>query len=242
MLVCMDKNCRVYAHRRSSNGKIFYIGIGQRDRPFSKHGRSEYWKNVVKKHGLVVQIVKDWSPYSCCLSYEKVLIFSIGKKNLCNMTDGGEGAPGVKRSKKWRKAMSERLKGPGNPCRGKPLSKEHKAKVSAALQKEKHPLYGRPVSAQRRAKISKALIGRKLSAEHKKAIGDGGRGRKTSESTKAKMSESKKKREIYTFQHSSGETFTGIRFDFIAENGLDPSAVTKLISGSIRSFHGWKLT
>ena len=39
----------LYQHERLDNNKVFYVGIGNITRAYSKHGRNQYWKNVVNK-------------------------------------------------------------------------------------------------------------------------------------------------------------------------------------------------
>ena len=102
------RDCRVYVHRRKTDGRIFYVGKGIGDRPFRRGGRNRYWHNVVNKHGYTVEIVLDWAPEQCCRAYEMALIYAIGRKNLCNMTDGGEGIRGLRHTEESRIAMANR--------------------------------------------------------------------------------------------------------------------------------------
>lgn len=289
-------NCRVYFHRRESDDKIFYVGKGCSDRPYRKNGRNPYWHNVVRKHGYYVEIVKDWSPIICCNTYEKILINIIGRENLCNLTDGGEGAPGMRHSLKTRELISQKQKkiwqndeyknsrtgpnhhfygnshpketreklsnamkgryfsydhrkkigeahaGEKNYFWGKKLSQEHKDKISASISGENHPLYGLPVSEETKNKIRESLRGRKHRPETIEKIKASLTGRISSHETRKRISEGKKKTDIYTFTHQNGETYTGIRFDFINKYGLDPSDITRLITGKAKSSKGWRLS
>lgn len=92
----MSKNKKycVYIHTRKSDGKPFYVGKGLLKRARSFSGRSEYWKRIKNKYGINVLIVKSGISESCAFSIEKILIRNIGRGNLCNMTDGGEGTSG----------------------------------------------------------------------------------------------------------------------------------------------------
>ena len=50
----------VYQHKTADTNSIFYIGKGKGKRAFTKCNRSQYWKNVVAKHGLQIDfVVKD---------------------------------------------------------------------------------------------------------------------------------------------------------------------------------------
>jgi len=50
----------VYAHYKQDNNELFYIGEGTVKRAYSKHSRSKYWKNTVKKHnGFITKILYE---------------------------------------------------------------------------------------------------------------------------------------------------------------------------------------
>jgi len=251
-----ERNCRVYIHRRLSDDKIFYVGKGVKRRPFSRSNRNMHWINTVNKYGYKVEIIKNWSFNECCLTYEKILIHIIGRNNLCNLTSGGEGTPGIKHSKEFGemisrihkgKIVSEQTKrrislaisGELNPLWGKKLTDLHKEKISKSLSGENHPLYGKQVSPERKEKIRNALKGRKISQERKDNISKSQKGRKRSDLSKSKMSEAKKNKKIYCFRHKNGDEFFGIRFDFIEKFGVDASSVTKLINSKLKSVGGW---
>lgn len=89
-----DKKYCVYIHTKKSDGKPFYVGKGLLKRARSFSARSEYWKRIKNKHGVNVLIVKSGISECCAFSIEKILIKNIGRENLCNMTDGGEGTSG----------------------------------------------------------------------------------------------------------------------------------------------------
>lgn len=101
----------VYAHRKTSTGEVFYIGKGGSHRPASKVGRSVRWHRTVAKHGLTIEIVKGDMPEPCAFTLEKILIATIGRDKLCNLTDGGEGTSGRVASEAQRKKCSASNKG-----------------------------------------------------------------------------------------------------------------------------------
>ena len=101
----------VYIHSRKSDGKVFYVGKGLAKRSSNTITRSAYWKRIVAKHGLVVSILKHSMPEQEAFELESFLISEIGRENLCNMTDGGEGCSGRVMSEKQKSRASAMLKG-----------------------------------------------------------------------------------------------------------------------------------
>lgn len=88
----------------------FYIGKGSDNRCFSKK-RSKYWIDIVNKHGLVVEILKDCMIESDAFLYEIEMIAKYKRCGgcQCNFTLGGDGVVVVKRW--WNKKISQALTG-----------------------------------------------------------------------------------------------------------------------------------
>jgi len=84
----------VYIHRKKSDDTIFYVGMGNPDRPKSKE-RSVVWHRTVKKHGYYIEVLlTDLSKEDAC-EIEIYLIEKLGRRDkskgmLVNLTDGGE--------------------------------------------------------------------------------------------------------------------------------------------------------
>lgn len=90
----------VYVHKRNDTGAVFYVGKGMGQRAHEVRNRSEWWKRIVAKAGgFTVQLVAENYPEDQAFELERLFIASYGRENLCNMTDGGDGASG--------RAMSE---------------------------------------------------------------------------------------------------------------------------------------
>lgn len=106
---------------------------------------------------------------------------------LTNLTDGGDGALGAKRSEEFKRNIGRFM---SKFRKGKPLSEEHKKVLSEATK-------GRPLSPEHRAKISKHNKEREVpykvkypSEEHKRKVALSRIGYKNSQATKDKMSKS----------------------------------------------------
>ena|SRR3990172_5332606 len=165
----------VYFHINPSNDEIFYVGIGNIDRPYSKFSRSKWWHNIVNKHGFFVKIIKEELAWKDACILEIKYIKEIGRRDLksgslINLTDGGDGHVGFKCSDETKHKMSIAQ-------RGHKTSIETRKKIG-----EKGKL--KTQSQESRNKISKSLKskpdswrfrnrGKKLSTEHCQNISNG---------------------------------------------------------------------
>lgn len=127
----------VYFHRKATTGEVFYVGKGCGKRAWDNSKRLKHWKNTVKKHGLIVEIVhhglQEWAAFE--IERELIAFYGrhdLGLGNLVNLSDGGEG--------------------PSNPS-------DQIRKLLADAQR------GRVYSDEAREKMRAAKIGRKQSAE-----------------------------------------------------------------------------
>lgn len=153
----------VYIHKKVSNGKVFYVGKGSKNRAYDKHKRSDYWKSIVKKHGLIVEIVESGYQDWYASEREKDLILFYGRENLCNMTNGGDGASGYRFSYEQKLKLSKAKKG---------VKKTDlmRLNMSAAKKGMKH----NDISKEN---MRKSQIGRKHSEETKAKIGISNKGK-----------------------------------------------------------------
>jgi hypothetical protein len=176
----LDKQFYVYVHMKATDDSVFYVGKGSKYRYTTKQGRNEYWHRIVNKHGFVAEIVKDGLSFEEANAYEIQLIKEMRDQGcqLCNMTDGGEGCLGVKKTPEQKAAISQKNKGKkrsaeakakmlGNKnALGAKRSDQTRAKMSAS-KKGTNNLVGRPVSEETRNKIRES---RKKTEEAKRSM------------------------------------------------------------------------
>jgi hypothetical protein len=124
----------VYQHIRKDNKQPFYIGIGKTiARAKSIHSRNDYWKNIVKKYGYEIEILKSDISWQEACEIEKKYIKKYGRCDngtgiLCNMTDGGDG------NNNYSKEVIEKM---SLKKRNIKLSQQHKEKIKKGLSHRK---------------------------------------------------------------------------------------------------------
>lgn len=203
----------VYEHWRPDTGACFYVGKGKKNRAWAMAGRSLKHRAVVSKlvaAGLVpdVRIVARDLTNDQAIAIEVATIKKYGRKNLCNLTDGGEGCLGWVPSEETRKRIGSKNKGRHKNAaerkkisefwRGRPKSALHRERIAAALignkngsseavsasNKRRAGKKVRPRSKEHAANLSVALKGRSC----------WNKGKKMSAESRAKMSASAKRR------------------------------------------------
>ncbi len=135
-----EKKYYVYVHRYASGpkeGQVFYVGKGSGGRCSDRQGRNIHWKRIVEKYGFSHSIVLLIGNEECAFSFEKAVIGFFGKKNLCNMTDGGDGVLGLRHSRETREKMSKAKKGWSPPPKSietrSKIAEIHKVKIVSSL-------------------------------------------------------------------------------------------------------------
>jgi hypothetical protein len=200
----------VYRHIRLDKNEPFYIGVSNDcdilyKRAYKKLGRNKYWQRIISKTDYRVDILFDEVDFSFAKEKEMELIKLYGRQNLnngilCNMTDGGEGTLNMVFSDEHRLKIS-------NANKGRNFSETHKLNLSKSSKNRSEEAI--EVQRQRMICYAKKNIGKTLSDEHKRKIGEKTKGqkrtqefrnrlslrltgRKKSDETKKRMSDSKK--------------------------------------------------
>ena len=142
----------LYFHINNLTGEVFYVGIGNIKRPYSKR-RTKFWNNIVNKYGYDISIEETGLSKERACELEIYWIKRIGRRDLglgplVNQTDGGDGTSNIV------------------------VSNETKIKMSLS-QKGKN----RNVTDKHRESLSKSLSGRKLSQEHKDKLSKAKKGK-----------------------------------------------------------------
>lgn len=169
----------VYRHIRLDTDQPFYVGIGiDEKRAYSKIKRNSYWKNIVNKTDYEVEILFNDLTWEEACEKEREFIKLYGRKDtgtgcLVNMTDGGDGLinPGIE----TREKISNSRKGKTHTH-----SEETKRRISESRRGKPHPHKGSKKSEETKNKLRDFRTGTKLSEDHKRKIGEGGKGKKHS--------------------------------------------------------------
>lgn len=101
----------VYLHRREDTGGVFYVGKGttkkgRYERAYECSNRSRYWEHTVLKYGAAVEIAAVFDTEIEAHQHERALIAHYGRKNLVNLTGGGEGCCGIVPGPETRRKLS----------------------------------------------------------------------------------------------------------------------------------------
>jgi len=157
-------NIQLYVHVRLDTGEIFYIGIGNANRPWQKKSRNRFWRNIVTKHGYRVEVWEEgltWQ-HACLLEIGLIGVYGrrdLGLGPLVNLTDGGDGSHGLIHSAETKAKLSTAGKGKLKGRTFPPRTAEIRAKISEANKGKSPPNKGKklpPRTAETRDKISEA--------------------------------------------------------------------------------------
>ena len=166
-----NKN-KFYIYSLNYDGIPFYVGKGKNNRIFfhekelphkmsdhsNRHKLSKLNESI-KNDKLSYSIYDFYNDPTDALNDEKKLISKIGRNNLTNLTDGGDGLVNLSAESKNKKI--EKLKLLPGPNRGKKFSDEHRQKLSNAHKGLKTWNTGLNMSEDFKEKCSMAKKGKK---------------------------------------------------------------------------------
>ena len=148
--------------------------------------RKSYLHNAVKKYGVenfTHEIIYRCNSWKKLCQKENFYIKDLKTKYPIgyNLTDGGDGAVGLKCSEETKRKMVK-------AHTGKKHSKETKRNMSELNKGSNHPMYGLNHTEETKRKMSKAHIGKKHSEESKRKMSIVQKGKVFSEKSKRNMS------------------------------------------------------
>ena len=147
----LKADCYVYVHKKATNGEVFYIGKGRGNRITSRSGRSNYWRNIVRKHGVIFEKVAEnmTDDDAYALEIQMIASFRENGKKICNIANGGEGGLSGIKLKNCHKEKLRKAK------LGKKQMPEHAKKSASAKIGKKQPREA--VEKTREAKSKKVI-------------------------------------------------------------------------------------
>jgi hypothetical protein len=222
------KEFYVYTLSDSRNCLTFYIGKGTGSRlnahkriaiknpPRAKYRVYHKIRKILAEGGdiLATKIFSSTSQEEA-YAFEMETIKAIGRENLTNLTDGGEGGFGHKMTEENKAILLAIAKRPKSP--------EHRAKIAEAKR-------GVPRSKESIKKTADAHRGRKRGIDWRNNIANGLRGHKRSEYTKSLLRKPKSESHIAKMrENASKKTLcieTGVIFDsaICAGNSINVTA------------------
>ena len=207
-------NFYVYIHRRASDNLPFYVGKGKKERAWWPHGRSQFWNNVKNKHGLVVEIVFDELSEEDAFQCEKDTILEF---------------------RYFGYPLVNLTDGGDGPCGWKP-SEETRRRMSEAQKTSSRV-------AETRKRNADKKLGVLLSAEHRRRISEGLKGKAKSLNHIEAAGKAKRCTRQYVFQNiTTHEVFIGTRHEFAMYSNIDRRLVSCLFGKyPARISKGWRL-
>lgn len=224
----------VYVHQRKDNGKIFYVGKGSGRRAYKKQGRNPHWWRIVNKHGYDVEFKAINLPEDISFKFEVFLIAYLKQRGvqLCNISEGGEGASGNHHTPESRKKLSDKAKG-----------RTHSAE---AIKNMSEARLGTTLPLETCVKISKSKTGATLTEETKRKLSQIVQERYNNPDYRAKGLQTqvgqKPYLKVYIFENISGDLFIGTRKEFCSIANLTSKYVSKLfLTKPRKTVSGWML-
>lgn len=171
----------IYKITNTINGK-FYIGktVNSIERRFARHvydagtNSSCHFHRAIRKYGVDVFLIDILETTTAKEANNKERKWISNLQPEYNMTEGGDGMHGLKRTPEHNAKISAALM-------GRKRTPEQKAHQSLVMK-------GRRITQEQISKLRRALTGKKKTPEHIAKIAAAGRGRRHTSESKAKMS------------------------------------------------------
>jgi len=136
----------LYRHIRPDKDEVFYVGIGQLKRAYQFYkGRNKHWKNIfnINNKNIEIEILLEeltWEQ-ACVKEIEFIQLYGrrdLGLGTLCNMTNGGEGAVGRKKSLETIQKFKQTMSKQPHPMKDKTHTPEARQKISESSRRPMH--------------------------------------------------------------------------------------------------------
>lgn len=168
-----------YFHTRNDTGAVFYVGKGKGRRAYEKARDNPHWSRTVAKHGHQVHVALSGLSEEDAFSHERFLIqcFKDLGVVLVNVTDGGEGASGLKHREETKNAIALKMAviktgvprpdwiirkmAEANKTRVRPAGEVEKRRVAMLGNRNGVALKGVPKSEAARANMRAAWVKKK---------------------------------------------------------------------------------
>jgi len=162
----MDKNYYIYRWIRLDTNTPFHVGKGTKNRYKNTTQRNEYFKRIFNKVPCEVEIMIYDLTEEQAFKKEIEIIKLYKSLGYCetNLTTGGTGSSGVKRSKETKELLGRTWRGKKRP----PFSQEWKDNIGKAFK-------GKVLTAEHKQKTSETMKAKGSSwftPEHKRKISE----------------------------------------------------------------------
>ena len=247
----------VYHHIRKDTNKPFYVGKGKvskkHNRALITDRRTQWWKNIVKKHGYKVEIVKYFKKENDAFAFERKLQLKYERLGyeLCNLAPCGEyGCRGLGHTKEAKDKISANSKKNWlRPDYRFKMTQQAKGLNNPWSDKKKylfyHIRYGKVKCTQYELR-NKYKVGCHLSdiVNGKRNNSNGWILFKNKDILihKSSLIEGKYCMRIFLWHHKDYGTRRCGKYKFMKEfPKIDQSSLSRLINGECNHTHGWKI-
>jgi hypothetical protein len=205
-----------------------YLGQTSKSDPHRYTGSGKYWLRHIKQHG------KNWDT--------EILLESQNKKDIDQLGSYYSNLWNIVENNKWANLKPETGDGAAsgiyNPMKNLEVLAKQQAIIRDPAIKEKHRVA--TINAMNTPAVKEKLKAIRNTLEYKKYL-------KTTlhkpELIKNRFGEKNPNFDttVYYFEHVSGLTFTGTRFEFNNTYQLTSGSVSRLLNGEYKITQGWKL-